>query len=238
MWHDRRLARTVLDARAAPAPSDAYRRGRRAHRRTALAHGVAGLAYAAVFTAVWMLWVTPDGFLPGRILWMLSSYWWPTFIILALLVTTSSLERLLLAGGYTLVLAAIGSYLLAYNATLRPLHLLTFWATANALETVLVLAFLARRIRAVGPLVLAFVTAGLVGATMLVQLAGQQRHRTAARGGVRIRRRSGRHRSGSLPSISWASHCSPSSAWWALRQLAARHQQKLLQRPDGSWPGP
>ena len=137
---------------AAAAPSDAYRRGRRAHRRTALAHGLAGLAYAAVFTAVWMLWVTPDGFLPGRTLWLLSSYWWPTVIILGLLVMTSSRERLLLAGGYTLVLAAIGIYLLAYNPTLSPLHLLTFWATTNAPETVLVLAFLARRIRAVGPL--------------------------------------------------------------------------------------
>jgi hypothetical protein len=221
------LAVHRLDARVADGSSDAYRRGRSARRRGALAYGLAGLAYAVVFTAAWMLWVTPDGFIPGRILWLLSTYWWPTVIVLGLLVTTSGRGRLALAGGYALVLAPLAVYLLARNPTLTPTHLVTFWAVTNGPETVLLLAFLARRIRAVGPLVLAFVTAGVAGAVVLVQLTGSDDSvlwRLA--------------RLGSAVGLGARGIVAPLYVtgfalfavlgWWTLRRLATRYRQKLL----------
>jgi hypothetical protein len=217
----------VLDAEIPAAPSAAYRRGRRARRRLARAYGLAGLAYAAVFTAVWMLWVTPDGFIPGRALWLLLTYWWPTVIVLGLVVATSHGGRLLLAASYGLALATLGAWLLSRNPTLRPAHLLTFWVTTNGAETVLLLAFLARRIRAVGPLVLAFVTAGLVGAFVLAQLAGSSDG--VLLGLVRLGSAVGLGGHGLFAALHVVGFLLFAVlGWWALRRLAARYQRKAL----------
>ncbi len=217
----------TFEARAPVAPSEAYRRGRRARRRLALAYGLAGLAYAAVFTTVWMVWVTPDGFLPGRALWLLATYWWPSVIVIGLVAATGRGGRLAVAGVYALALTVLALSLLARNPTLAPQHLLVFWLTANGPETVLLFAFLARRIRAVGPLVLAFVTAGVVGATALVQIAGLDDgvlRRIAELGfaaGL-----SGRQVFVALHVLGFTLFAV--LGWWALRRLAARYQRKLL----------
>ena len=82
-------------------------------------------------------------------------------------------------------------------------------------------------IRAVGPLVLAFVTAGVVGATMLVQLAGSSDivlRRVVEFGSVVDVGATGLF--AALHLLGFALFAV--LGWWALRQLAARHQQKLL----------
>ena len=223
-----RLAVQVVDAQIEVAAASAsYRRGLDAHRRVSLVHALGGLAYAAVFTAVWMLWVAPGGFLPGRILWLLASYWWPTVLVLGLVAITDHRGRFALAGGYALVLAALGIYQLVRNPALAAMELPTFWLITNGPATVLVVAFLARRVRAVGPLVLAFVVAGAVGAVVLVQFVGSSdavlRRLVELGSAVRL--------GGS--EIFVLMHVAgfvlfAALGWWALRRLAARYQQKQL----------
>src|SRR5262245_22154668 len=53
------LGMHTASADAPPPATAAYRAGQRSLRRLGLVHVVAGLAYAAVFTAAWMIWVTP-----------------------------------------------------------------------------------------------------------------------------------------------------------------------------------
>jgi hypothetical protein len=161
----------TVGVEAATPAAAAYRGGQRSHRRFALVHALAGLAYAAVFTIVWMTWVTP-GFILTRALWFLAVYSWLVVIVLGLVAAASRAGRFTIAGGYAAVVLAVAAYALARNPELAPRELATFWLTANAPETVLVLTFLVRRLRAVGPLVLAFVTAGVIGALFGVQLVG------------------------------------------------------------------
>jgi hypothetical protein len=209
------------------AATEAYRAGRRSLRRLAVAHGLGGLAYAAVFAAAWMIWVTPDGFILGRLLWFLAVYAWPAVIGLALVVAIGRRGRALVGAAYAAIVAAIAGYLLVRNPTLTAGALLVFWLTTNGPETVLVLAFLARRVRAVGPLVLAFVSAGVAGALLTVQLAGMNEavlRRIAGAGFA-----AGLDATGvfvGLHVVGFA--CFAVLGWLVLRRLARRYQEKAL----------
>jgi hypothetical protein len=212
----------------APAPaSGAYLAGRRSLRRLAVAHGLGGLAYAAVFAAAWMIWVTPDGFILGRLLWFLAVYAWPAIIALALVAAMGRDGRLLVTGAYVAIVATIAGYLLARNPTLTPGALLVFWLTTNGPESVLVFAFLARRVRAVGPVVLAFVSTAVAGAMLAVQLAGMNEtvlRRIAGAGFA-----AGLDATGvfvGLHVVGFASFAV--LGWLVLRRLARRYQQKAL----------
>lgn len=219
------LAVRTFDARAAGPVAGAWRRARQAHRRVALAYGLAGVAYAAVFTTVWMVRVTPDGFIPGRALWLLASYWWPTAVVLALITTTTRGGMLAIGAGYAAVMAVLGSYLRARNPSLTAGMLLVFWLTTNGPETALLLAFLARRIRAVGPLVLAFVTAGVAGAAILVQVVGLDEDVLRRVAGIGFA--AGLGGTGVFVALHLAGFALFAVlGWWALRRLAARYQRR------------
>ncbi len=211
-----------------PVPAaDAYRRGRRSLRRLGLVHLLAGLAYAAVFAAAWMIWVTPDGFILTRALWFLAVYGWMVVIVLCLVVPVARAGRVALVGAYGAVVTVLAAYILARNPTLTVGDLTSFWMVTNAPATVLVVVFLARRVRAVGPLVLAFVTAGVAGAMVCVQLAGMNE--------AVLRRIAGAGFAAGLDAtgVFAAMHVAGFAAfavlgWFILRRLARRYQQKAL----------
>jgi hypothetical protein len=60
---------------------------------------------------------------------------------------------------------------LVHNPGLSISELVFFWLFANAAGTVLLLAFLHRRVRAVGPLVLTFMVTGVMGAFVPIEVA-------------------------------------------------------------------
>jgi hypothetical protein len=211
---------------AATPGATAYRDGQRSLRRFALVHVLAGLAYAVVFTIVWMTWVTP-GFVLTRALWFLAVYAWPVVIVLGLVAAASQAGRFAIAGGYAAVVLAVAGYALARNPGLAPGELVTFWLTASAPETVLVLAFLVRRLRAVGPLVLAFVTAGVTGALFGVQLAGVDEN--VLRNVADVGFAAGLGATGVFVAMHVVGFVVLAViSWFALRWLARRYQRKLL----------
>jgi hypothetical protein len=73
-------------------------------------------------------------------------------------------ESLAIAAPYFLFLAAIGGYGLAISPKLTISQLVEFWLINNTLPTLLMLGFLRQRVKAVGPLILTFMVAGLAGA--------------------------------------------------------------------------
>jgi hypothetical protein len=60
----------------------------------------------------------------------------------------------------------LGAFRLPAFSTVTPLGLVQLWSLFNLLPTVLLLAFFIRRVRAVGPLVLSFMTVAVTGSTL------------------------------------------------------------------------
>ncbi len=132
---------------------------------------LAGFAYALVLGAAWMIFTLADGgFVLPRFLWLLSCYAWPTALAVGLLVAVNRAQRLAVAAAYFAMLLAVVSYGLARNAELTVGQLATFWLITNAPATVLLLAYLHRRVRAVGPLVLAFMVVAVTGSQVALSL--------------------------------------------------------------------
>jgi hypothetical protein len=149
----------------------AHRGASRSLWRAALVYAVAGLAYAIVLATPWMVF-TEGGFIATRFVWLVACYSWPIVLALSLVAATSRRDRLLIGGVYYAILAAVGLWALIRNPELRVGQIVLFWLLENGPATLLLLTFLQRRVRAVGPLVLAFMLAGVTGAFLSVTVAG------------------------------------------------------------------
>jgi hypothetical protein len=79
---------------------------------------------------------------------------------------------LILLAIYVLCGIVLSVPLLARSPDLTIIQLAYLWFNANLIPSILLLFFLNRRIRAVGPLVLIFMIVGATGATLLVSVAG------------------------------------------------------------------
>jgi hypothetical protein len=149
----------------------AYKATSASLRRIGVVYTLAGLAYAFVLSLPWM--VTAGGGYPlTRLLWLVVCYAWPTVVTLLLVVTTTRRQGYIVAGVYFGLVVAVSSVALVRNPGAGAGDLIYLWIFANGAATVLLAAFLTRRIRAVGPLVLAFMIAGVTGALLLVTIAG------------------------------------------------------------------
>lgn len=140
-------------------------------------YAAAGLAFALVFAGTAQV-ALPSGFgLPGFLiaLWL---YLWPAFLALPLIVPLKRRHSLAGLLGYFVVYALLGAWgstihdIPAYHigaivvpsrSTITPETMARLWLIVNAAPTVLMLLCLNRWIRAIAPLVLALVTAAVVG---------------------------------------------------------------------------
>jgi len=77
-----------------------------------------------------------------------------------------------IVGVYGVFLIGAAVVALVRNPDLTPGQLVFFWLYANGPGTVLLLTFLRRRVRAVGPMVLAFMVTGVTGAVLAIQVVG------------------------------------------------------------------
>lgn len=145
---------------------------RRSLWRAALVYAVAGLCYAGTLGGAWMIQAGGEGFVPIRFLWLLSCYAWPTALGIGMLLAVSTRQRLFTAGVYFALLFAVAVGAIVRNDELTVTEVATFWLLTNAPATALLLAFLHRRVRAVGPLVLAFMVLVVTGSQLALSLVG------------------------------------------------------------------
>jgi hypothetical protein len=138
-------------------------------RRLGTIYTIAGLAYAFVISLPWML-TAADGFPLTRLVWLMVCYAWPAIITLLLVVTTTRRQDYIVAGVYFGLVVVVSSIVLVLSPGAATVDFVRLWLFANGAGTVLLAAFLARRIRAVGPLVLAFMVLGVTGALLVVSL--------------------------------------------------------------------
>ena len=152
--------------------SEAYRQVRRSLAAAIGVYCAAGLAYAVVMTSAWMVFTRADGFPLTRLFLILVCYAWPIVLAVCIVAAVSPMQRTAATAIYFAIFAVIGVWGLARNPDLTVGQLVSFWLLTNGPATVLLLAFLHRRVRAVGPLVLAFMVVAVTGSQVLLSLVG------------------------------------------------------------------
>jgi len=160
-------------------PPDAVRFAvRTATLPAAAVQACAGLAYAIVMTSSWIFAGQFDFhwqvFHDWQVFLMMSIWFaWPMVIAVGLTITVSWRGFAILAIGYALVLAGLATPLLV-DSDVTAEQVLWNWLNVNGVPTLLAIGFLARPIRAVGPLVLVFMMAAVGGVIFALLYFGPQ----------------------------------------------------------------
>src|SRR4030095_5671388 len=162
---------TCAAARANRDATTLYRSANRRRWLIALVHTVAGCCFATARPAACLSAEKP-GFSPFRFMFLTWVNAWPVLMAIDLAIGLSRRGKLVGALVYFLIGSVIGTVLLAKNPGLPVGQLLYLWLEFNAAPTVLLLIFLNRRIRALGPLVLFCMILGCTGASFVVILTG------------------------------------------------------------------
>jgi hypothetical protein len=172
-----RLELSFADVSTAPTASSTgeklFLQAERAPWRAAEIYAFAGACYAVVMTVGWLL-ATRDTFLPVKFLWLFWTYLWPLLLTVNLVAGSTRRRKASLVLVYFAVLGVLAAVALARSPELTLGQLfLSHWLTTNGPATILLLAFLARRIRAVGPLVISFAVVAVMGSQIGLDLVGR-----------------------------------------------------------------
>jgi hypothetical protein len=148
--------------------SPAYRMAMQRPWQTAAVYTAAGTCYALIVTIGWLAATHDRAIVWTKVAFLFWLYLWPTVIAVVLVAAYNPARRWRLCAGYFFVLLAISGIALARNPDIGIGQLLLLWIIVNGLPTVIMLAFLWQPIRAVGPLVLAFVITVALGSYTLL----------------------------------------------------------------------
>lgn len=164
----RSLQFALLGSRAAPgAPAPGFDAW-----RAAWVYAASIGVFAAVMTATWLL-ATRDAVIgPVKLAFLFWTYFWPAVLTVNLVASTDRGTRWRVALAYFAVYVPIAAVALARSPDLTVGQVVQHWLVTNAPPTVLLYAFLARRVRAVGPIVLAFAVLAVLGSQLAVTLVG------------------------------------------------------------------
>jgi hypothetical protein len=130
--------------------------------RAASVYALAGSAFAAVMTAAWLIATRDEAIPVAKLLLLFWTYLWPAVLTVNLVAGFGRHHRILVGayfGGYALLVAIA----MARNPVMKWYELPLYWLLINGPPTLLLLAFLTRRIRAVGPMLLAFSVIAVIG---------------------------------------------------------------------------
>ena len=128
-----------------------------------------GLAYALIFTLALML-TSGKGFHIGLFLWLLTCYTWPTILAIRQSAATKQGKPVCTVCIYFAIVVAVAISFLISSPESKIFELVIFWFYINTFGTVLFYTFLHRRIRSVGPLVLAFMVTGVTGSFLAIEV--------------------------------------------------------------------
>lgn len=199
----------------------------RALRRTATTYAIAGFSYAFVMAAaflvaanggVYPLWVLPF------LLWVFA---WPVVLTVDLVAAMTWRAKLATASAYFFVLAVLGTIHITMIPEFGWDGAAILWLLANLPATVLLLAFLNRRVRAVGPLVLTFMVLAITGPifALVVAVSDEGRLRAGSDLGAAL----GVGVDGVLIGLIVLSLVAFGLAGWlALRWIRTRYEQKKI----------
>jgi hypothetical protein len=134
------------------------------------------LAFTLLFALGWGMAAADDKWTWSHLLTLAITLaavnFWPAILAIELVAATSRRQRLSIAAGYFLTFAVIGAAAVAVSSKLTVGQLATLWLIDNALPTLLILLFLQRSVRAVGPLILTFMLIAVSGVWFAISLLG------------------------------------------------------------------
>jgi hypothetical protein len=168
---------SLTDLRAPPVPADAadedelWARVVHGPRRAAIIYALAGCAYALVMAAAQL---RADGteFLPVRFMFLAWMFAWPIVPTIGMVGAPTRGFKLGVLAAYLTGVALLGAVGIARNPALTWAQVVSVWALYNLPATLLLVTYLSRRIRAVGPLVLTFLVLALIGSDVALSIAG------------------------------------------------------------------
>ncbi len=140
--------------------------------RAARLQALAVAAYAVVMAIAQLLSIGETGFAPVRFATMFWVYFWPAVLSTNLIAAADRGTALRVAAAYFAVLLLLAVLAIALSPDLTAAQVLAFWLITNGPATALLYAMLARRIRAVGPMVLGVAALGMIGAVAIQTLMG------------------------------------------------------------------
>lgn len=166
---------TLVDLAATVPPADASALAfawRKRLRRATLAYVAGGAAYALVMATAELL---ADGIVIRPLTFSYQCWvaFWPAVLTVALVATTTARQKWGLVGGYFAVLTAIGAAAMPFSPQLTWPQVYFPWLALSGIATLTLVAYLSRRVRASGPLVLLFVFIGLLGTELVMALVGR-----------------------------------------------------------------
>ncbi len=133
--------------------------------RNAAIYTIAGIGYVLTLTAAY-LYAGGMEFLPVRFVFFAVAYAWPIVLTIGLVAPVSWRGALAAACIYFLLFAAISAIGVARSDAFTWGQAARLWLLTNIPGTFLILAFLPRPIRAMGPLVLVFMVAAVAGSSV------------------------------------------------------------------------
>lgn len=134
--------------------------------RAATIYAVAGVCYALVLTIVFLS-ATGNHFHLLSFLMLFWYYAWPVVVTICLVAAGTWRTRFVIALIYFLSLLPLLALTFFTNPSVGWGQILVLWLLTNFVALVVLLAFLNRRIRAVGPLVLTFMIIAVTGSVIL-----------------------------------------------------------------------
>lgn len=139
--------------------------------RAALVYAVAGSTYGLLMAAAQLLAGGLE-ILPVRFLFLFWIFSWPVVPTVGIVAATTRYARVVVTAGYFLGLLTIGAVAVSISPDLTWPQILLLWMVYDLPPTILLLTFLSRRIRAVGPLILTFMLLALIGSDVVMSVAG------------------------------------------------------------------
>ncbi|HAH65799.1 MAG TPA: hypothetical protein DCL72_10075 [Rhizobiales bacterium] len=159
------IVTTEEDSARGPAASKVESRALAGPWLNAAVYSVAGLGYVVALTSAF-LYAGGFAFLPMRFAVNALALAWPVVLTIGLVAASSWRGWLTAALIYFLLFAAVSAVGMARSETLTWDQPIRLWLLTNLPGTFLILAFLPRQIRAVGPMVLVFMIAAVGGSTL------------------------------------------------------------------------
>jgi hypothetical protein len=137
--------------------------------RAAAVYAVAGSCYALIMVAAFLEYDLSNLVRSLFVFWI---YAWPVVLTINVVAAATRRAKIATASVYFLVFVTLGAIGIARSPALDWGQIAYIWIIINFPVTVLLMAFLNRRIRAVGPLVMAFMVVAVMGSLVATQVPG------------------------------------------------------------------
>lgn len=137
--------------------------------RTAAVYMVAGACYALILSVATLV-AGKQEISPLRLLAVFWILFWPIVLTVNLVAAATRRAKLACVFVYFLIFAAISTVILVNSSNASWTETVLLWAIYNLPATLLLLTFLNRRVRAVGPLVLIFMIVAVLGSQIAISI--------------------------------------------------------------------